>query len=200
MLYQSMSGDAASGTSTFTCQSSTISIESASTVYETAPMFFITNTNAVINLEGCTLTYGSNIFLKAAGTTGTNWGSSGSNGGVVTLNLKNQNIEGNFVVDNCSGLTINLVSSSITGTINSDKTGAKVEINLDEASTLTLTGDSYYTTLTNSKSDGTNIIYNDHKLEKYDESDIKTSSSSGTPSGSGTPPTKPSGSATPSGS
>ena len=115
MLYQSMSGDADSGTSTFTCQTSTISIDSSSTVYSTAPMFFITNTDAVINVEDCTLTYGSSIFLKAAGTS--EWGTSGSNGGVVTLNLKNQNVKGNFVVDASSGLTINLENSSIEGII-----------------------------------------------------------------------------------
>ena len=97
MLYQSMSGDADSGTSTFTCKSSTIEILSQSDVYSTAPMFFITNTDAEINLESCTFTYGSNIFLSSAGTS--EWGSSGTNGGVVTLNVKNQQIFGNFEVD-----------------------------------------------------------------------------------------------------
>ena len=42
-------------------------------------MFFITNTDASINLERCTFIYGSGIFLSAKGTT--EWGSSGSNGG-----------------------------------------------------------------------------------------------------------------------
>ena len=86
------------------------------------------------------------------------WGSTGSNGGVVTLNLKNQNVVGNFVVDEYSGLTINLENSSIQGTINSEKTGAKVAINIDESSTITLTGNSYYTSINNGKSDGSNII------------------------------------------
>ena len=95
MLYQSMSGDAASGTSTFNFKASTITIDSKSSVYSSAPMFFITNTDAVINLEGCSFTYGSSIFLDTKGTTA--WGTTGTNGGVVTLNLKNQNVEGNFV-------------------------------------------------------------------------------------------------------
>ena len=55
MLYQSMSGDADSGTSTFNCKSSTIKILSDSSVFSTASMFFISNTDAAINLEGCTL-------------------------------------------------------------------------------------------------------------------------------------------------
>ena len=58
----------------------------------------------MINLDSCSFTYGSNIFLKAGGTS--KWGNTGSNGGVVTLNLKNQNVVGNFVVDEYSGLTI----------------------------------------------------------------------------------------------
>ena len=186
MLYQSMSGDADSGTSTFTCQSSTISIDSSSRVYSTAPMFFITNTDAEINTEGCTYTYGSSIFLKAAGTS--RWGTSGSNGGVVTLNLKNQNIKGNFVVDESSGLTINLENSSIEGIINGDKTGAKVAIVLDSNSKITLTGNSYYTSLTNADSDGDNIIKGGYELTQYEEKSI--SRSSGGQSG-GKPPNRP---------
>jgi len=53
MLNQSMSGDADSGTSTFNCESSTIEILSGSNVYNLAPMFFITNTDASINLNNC---------------------------------------------------------------------------------------------------------------------------------------------------
>ena len=91
-LYQSMSGDADSGTSTFNCKDSKLEILSSSSVYNTAPMFFITNTQSIINLEKCNLSFGSKIFLTAQATS--QWGKSGSNGGTVTLNLKNQNIEG----------------------------------------------------------------------------------------------------------
>ena len=195
MLYQSMSGDADSGTSTFNCQSSTITIDSQSSVYDSAPMFFITNTDAMINIDSCTFTFGSNIFLKAGGTS--RWGSTGSNGGVVTLNLKNQNVVGNFVVDEYSGLTINLENSSIQGTINSEKTGAKVVINIDESSTITLTGNSYYTSINNGKSDGSNIIKGSYSFDSYEEKDIERPSGNGgsnPPSGgSGNPPEPPSG-------
>ena len=187
MLYQSMSGDADSGTSIFTCQSSTITIDSNSRVYSTAPMFFITNTDALINVEDCTLTYGSQIFLKAAGTD--RWGDSGTNGGVVTLNLKNQNVVGNFIIDSSSGLTINLENSSIEGIINGDKNGAKVEINLDSDSIITLTGNSYYTSLTNENTEGTNIIKGDYQFTQYDEKTI--SRPSGGQNGGNTPPNPP---------
>ena len=187
MLYQSMSGDADSGTSTFTCQSSTITIDSKSRVSSTAPMFFITNTDALINVEDCTLTYGSQIFLKAAGTE--RWGDSGTNGGVVTLNLKNQNVVGNFIIDSSSGLTINLENSSIEGIINGDKNGAKVEMNLDSDSIITLTGNSYYTSLTNENTEGTNIIKGDYQFIQYDEKTI--SRPSGGQNGGNTPPNPP---------
>ena len=168
MLYQSMSGDADSGTTTFNCESSTINILDESDVYESAPMFFITNTDASINLNDCQFSYGSSIFLSAEGTS--EWGTSGTNGGVVTLTLKNQNIEGDFVVDAYSGLTIKLTeSSTLKGKINTAKTAAKIEIIIDATSSIELTGDSYYTSLTNSGSENINV--GSYKWEKVDSSE-----------------------------
>ena len=177
MLYQSMSGDAASGTSTFNCDKSTIEIQSSSSVYSSAPMFFITNTQAKINLEECTFKYGSGVFLKAAGTS--EWGSSGSNGGVVTLTLTNQDIEGDIIVDSISSLTINLVGSSIKGKINEANTAAKLAINLDSDSKITLTGNSYYTSIVNEKTDGTNLINGTYKWTYTEEKEVKSSTNQG---------------------
>jgi len=174
MLYQSMSGDAASGTSTFNCDKSTIEIQSSSSVYSSAPMFFITNTQAKINLEECTFKYGSGVFLNAAGTS--EWGNSGSNGGVVTLTLTNQDIEGDIVVDAYSGLTINLIGSTITGKINAANTAAKIAISMDEDSSIILTGNSYYTSLVNEKTDGSNLVNGTYKWTASTEKEIKTSS------------------------
>ena len=205
MLYQSFSGDAATGTSTFNCKNSQMEILSSSSVYSSAPMFFITNTDSIINIENCSFSYGSNIFLSAKGTSA--WGNSGSNGGVVTLNLKNQKIEGNFYVDEYSGVTINLVNSQIKGTFNSDNNAAKLAIILDKDSSITLTGNSYYTSITNEDSTGNNINYgNNYSFTKSDGKEISRSSGNGnqgvnTQNGSGTPPngsgTPPNGSGTP---
>ena len=174
MLYQSMSGDAASGTSVFNCDKSTIEIQSSSSVYSTAPMFFVTNTQSKINLEECTFKYGSNIFLKAEGTS--EWGNSGSNGGVVTLTLTDQDIEGDFIVDGYSGLTLNLISSTIKGKINTANTAAKIAITLDSDSKITLTGNSYYTSLVNEKTDGSNLINGTYKWTVSEEKQIQSSS------------------------
>ena len=206
MLYQSMSGDAASGTSVFNCKNSKMEILSSSSVYSSAPMFFITNTDSVINLESCSFSYGSKIFLSAQGTS--EWGNSGSNGGVVTLNLKNQNIEGDFVVDIYSSVIINLINSQIKGTFNNAKTAAKLVVSLDKDSSIILTGNSYYTLLTNEDSSGKNINYGSYTFTKYDEKEISRSSGnqgSNQPAspqnGSGTPPNgssiPPNGSGTP---
>jgi hypothetical protein len=83
MIYQSMSGDAGEGTGTFTATDSSLSVSESSDVYKTAPMFFITNTDAVINLKNTKLSYGSGILISATSTS--EWGNSGSNGGNVTL-------------------------------------------------------------------------------------------------------------------
>ena len=165
MLYQSMSGDAESGTSTFNCKSSTMEILSTSSVYDSAPMFFITNTEALINLENCTFTYGSDIFLDAEGTS--EWGTSGSNGGTVTLALTNQNIEGDLVIDASSSLAVTMVNSTIKGKINNSKNSATISITLDSASTITLTGDSYISSLSNSDTTGSNINKGSYAFADY---------------------------------
>ena len=166
LIYQSMSGDADTGTSSFNCESSTIEILEDSSHYKTAPMFYITNTEANIALTGCTFTYGSGTFLKVDEGS---WGTSGSNGGTVTLTLTNQDITGDIVVGSSSSLTITLISSTIKGTINGDKTASKLSITLDSDSKITLTGNSYYTSLTNADSSGSNIITGSYTWSTYDE-------------------------------
>ena len=184
MLYQSMSGDADTGTSTFNCKSSTMEILSTSSVYDSAPMFFITNTEAVINLENCTFTYGSGVFLDAEGTS--EWGTSGSNGGAVTLKLTNQNIEGDLEIDTSSSLEVTMVNSTIKGKINNSKNSATISITLDSASKITLTGDSYISSLSNADSTGSNIIKGSYTFADYSGNEYTAtgseSNSSTTPS------------------
>ena len=152
-----------------------LEILSSSSVYNSAPMFFITNTQSIINLENCNLSYGSKIFLTAQGTS--QWGKSGSNGGIVTLNLKNQNIEGDFIIDSISSISINLVNSQIKGTFNSDNTASKLSINIDKDSSIILTGNSYYTSITNEDSTGKNIDSGNFQFIKSDEQENTNNSS-----------------------
>lgn len=147
MIYQSMSGDANEGTGTFSATDSTLTISKKSKIYETSPMFFITNTDAVINLENTKLNYGSNQLVTVSGNDG-EWGSQGSNGGNLTLNATNQILNGNISVDNISTASFILKGSTLTSTINSENNAKEVNLSLDSSSKWVVTGDSYVTTLT----------------------------------------------------
>lgn len=155
-LYQSMSGDAATGKAVFTAKDSTITTNKGDS-------FYVTNTTAEINLENNKIVNNDETgnFLRIQKDS---WGTSGSNGGTVTLNLTNQTADGNIVVDSISKLTMNLTNgSSYTGTINGENAG-EVELVLDKTSTITLTGDTYVTSFTNADTTNSNIKTNGHKL------------------------------------
>ena len=164
-IYQSMSGDADVGTSTFTAKDSELKIAEDSSVYKTAPMFHITNTACSINLENTKCSFGSGTFLESSGQN--QWGSEGSNGGVCELNTTNEDINGNIIVDSISSLTWNMKNTQFKGAINS--TG-NATVNVGEGSTWTLTGDSSVSSLTVSG----NIEYGDYSItvngQKYDSS------------------------------
>ncbi|MBR2543892.1 hypothetical protein IKG10_02460 [Candidatus Saccharibacteria bacterium] len=155
-LYQSMSGDAATGKAIFTAKNSTITTNKGDS-------FYVTNTTAEINLENDTIVNNDSTgnFLRIQKDS---WGNSGSNGGTVTLNMTNQKTSGNIVVDSISKLTMNLAnSSSFSGAINSDNTG-EVELTLDGSSEINLTGDTYIKSLTNADATNSNIHTNGYKL------------------------------------
>lgn len=164
-IYQSMSGDADVGTSTFTSKNSQLKIAEDSSVYTTAPLFHITNTACVINLENTECSFGSGVFLESSDQN--QWGSEGSNGGVCELNTDNENIEGNVIVDSISSLTWNMKNTQFKGAVNS--TG-NATVDVGEGSTWTLTGDSSLSGLTVSG----NIEYGDYSItvngQKYDSS------------------------------
>ena len=153
-IYQSMSGDAAEGVATFTAKNSTITTNNGDSIY-------VSNTSAIINLENNTfINNDSNgYFFRAQADA---WGKDGSNGGKATLNLTNQVIDGNIGVDEISSLTINMTSSSLKGII--DAKDGNVTVKLDKLSTITLTGDSYITSLDNADSSNSNINLNGYKL------------------------------------
>lgn len=168
MIYQSMSGDASEGTGTFSATDSTLSISKKSKVYKTSPMFFITNTDAVINLENTKLNYGSNQLVAVSGNDG-EWGSQGSNGGNLTFNATNQTLNGNISVDNISTASFVLKSSTLTSMINSENNAKEVNLSLDSSSKWVVTGDSYVTTLTLENNDLSLIEDNGHTIY-YDAS------------------------------
>ena len=155
-LYQSMSGDAATGEAVFTSKNSTITTNKGDS-------FYVTNTAATINLENNKIVNNDSTgnFLRIQKDS---WGVNGSNGGSVTLNLTNQTVEGNIVVDSISKLTMKLTNNSLfKGSANSNNEG-EVNITLDKTSTITLTNNTYVKSLTNEDTSNSNINLNGFKL------------------------------------
>lgn len=156
-LYQWQSGDASVGTSHFTATDSTITTNKGDTIY-------VTNTTSVIDLSGNTIVNkdSSGAFLRAESAA---WGSSGSNGGKVRLNMTSQSVSGDVVLDDISTLSWQMSSnSSYTGTINGSNKAKSVTLTLDSSSVLNLTGDSYVTSLSNADSTNSNIHLNGYTL------------------------------------
>ena len=157
-IYQSMSGDADVGTSTFTAKNSILSIESDSEYYKTAPMFHVTNTKAIINLESTELNYGGGLLLNVSGQS--QWGTVGSNGGEVSFNANSEILDGDIYVDSISSLNLTLTSTSFVGAINPDDDYGSTVVTIESGSDWTLDGDSHITSL---EKEG-EINYNGHTL------------------------------------
>ena len=156
-LYQSMSGDAAEGNSKFTAKNSKITTTNGDT-------FYITNTSAVIKLKNNTIknTDSEGNFLRAQADS---WGTSGSNGGDVTLVMTSQKASGNIVIDSISTLDMTMKSGSYyRGTINGDNSAKSIKLTLDKNSKIKLTGDSYVTSLEDEDADYSNINFNGYTL------------------------------------
>ena len=161
MIYQSMSGDADSGTSAFTMTGGTLTSKNGH-------VFHVTNTNAVITLTGVTLVNedSENVLLSVCAD---GW-SGGSN--IATLNAIKQALSGTILVGSDSELSLVLTDgSAFTGSILGSITNAEgesvstevgtVHVALDPTSTWTLTADTYVTSF---DGDAADIISNGYTL------------------------------------
>ena len=160
MIYQSMSGDADSGTSSF-------SMTGGSLTSKSGHMFHVTNTNAVINLSNVDLVNeGSDILISVCDD---GWSGAGN---IATLNADAQKLSGVILVGSDSTLTLNLNNgSAFEGTVSGEISNAKgavvstevgtVNVILDATSTWTLTADTYISSF---EGDTANVITNGYKL------------------------------------
>lgn len=162
MLYQSMSGDADVGTSSF-------SMKGGSLTAKAGDMFYVTNTQSVITLEDADLTLANGKLLTVEGNSSSRgWGTAGKNGAQVTFTAKDQKLEGEITVDTISTLDLTLSGSTeFDGTVNIVENAAGGEavennavVTVEKGSTWTLTGDCTITSLENK---GT-INFNGHKI------------------------------------
>lgn len=153
MIYQSMSGDAEVGTSSFSMTGSSLTAKNGD-------MFYITNTHSVISLSGVSITNedkDANLMTITGNSASHGWGSAGSNGAQAEVTASDQVLVGNIVVDTISTLDLTLSDgSTFTGTIHitdNEAGGTAVSDNavvtIDEGCTWTLTGDCTISSLTN---------------------------------------------------
>ena len=148
MIYQSMSGDADSGTSSFTMTGGRLTSNKGH-------VFHVTNTNAVINLSKVEIVNNDGDVLLSVCDDG--W-SGASN--IATLNASDQTLSGTILVGSDSTFTLNLKdNSTFTGTFSGSITNAAgstvstsvgtVNVTIESGSTWTLTADTYVSSLTN---------------------------------------------------
>lgn len=153
MIYQSMSGDADVGTSSF-------SMTGGNLTSNNSDMFYITNTDCTLSLSGVDIVNKDSdaYLMNITGNSASHgWGTAGANGAQVTFTADDQTLEGDIKVDSISTLNMTLSgNSTFTGTINIDENeegGEAVSDNavvtIEEGSTWTLTGDCTITSLTN---------------------------------------------------
>ncbi len=161
MIYQSMSGDADSGTSAFAMTGGKLTSRNGH-------VFHVTNTSAIITLSGVEIVNedGEGVLLSVCDD---GWSGAGN---VATLNARGQTLEGLLLVGNDATLTLNLTEGSVfTGTVSGAITNAKgdavstevgaVHVTVDGTSIWVLTGDTYIASFTG---DASSIVANGYTL------------------------------------
>lgn len=161
MIYQSMSGDADSGTSAFT-------MTGGSLTSKNGHVFHVTNTHAIISLENVAISNedSEGVLLSVCDD---GWNGAKNN---AALFAASQQLEGCILVGSNSKFSLTLTGGSgfvgsISGDIqNSSGTAVSTEVGevsvtLDDTSTWTLTADTYITSFTGSASQ---VISNGYQL------------------------------------
>ncbi len=161
MIYQSFSGDADSGTSF-------LNVNGGSLTNKNGHVFHVTNTNAVINLDGVKIVNqdANNVLMSVCDD-----GWSGASN-IATVNVAHQELDGNILVGENSQLTLNInANSTFTGAISGHITNVKgetvsskvgnVAVSLDDSSKWILTDD---TNISSFKGDISQITANGHSL------------------------------------
>lgn len=156
MIYQSMSGDADMGRSSFVMEGGTLTSYSGDMIY-------VTNTSCDIKLTAVDLALSNNALLKVSGNDARNgWGRVGDNGGDCNFTATNQELKGDIIVDKISSLKLLLDNNTrFTGSINTQNQGGAIHLKLDNNSQWVLTSDSYVTSL---ECASENIIKNGYNL------------------------------------
>lgn len=156
MLYQSMSGDAEVGQSSFTATGGSI-------LANAGDMFYVTNTTCAIALNNVALTLANDVLLNVCGNSNARgWGTAGANGGTCAFTVSGQTMNGNILVDEISSLDFSMLSGSVyTGAINPSGAAGTVNVTIEDGCQWILTGDCYITSFTGSVA---NIVTNGYAV------------------------------------
>lgn len=163
MLYQSMSGDAEEGTSSF-------SMEGGSLLSHKGDVFYVINTDCTIQLDNVKIQNEdpAGALLRISGNSGSRgWGKAGANGGRARFTVQNQQMEGNILVDSISRLAMTLGKNSRwDGALLQEKNDqghdndAGADLTIEKGATWNMTADSTVHTLRNEGK----IVTNGHTL------------------------------------
>lgn len=140
-----MSGDADVGTAVFTMIGGSLSAV-------VGPIFYVTNTEAVVVLEHVSVTGQSGVLLNCS----TNWwGTANENGGHLNFTANAVSLSGTVTADWISSISLTLLNNSeLSGDV------INAAVNIDTTSSWIVTGDSALTTLTASVDSETFTISN----------------------------------------
>lgn len=156
MLYQSSSGNTETGTASFTMTDGSLTSNKGA-------LFFVTNTDADVNLTDVSIKNNSDTLISAE--TSEKWGINGQNGGKLNFTTNSENLKGKVICDNISSIIMTLKNNTaFTGSINTDNKLKNVKINLDNTSKWIVNENSYVQVLADSDRSLANIKSNGHTI------------------------------------
>lgn len=127
MLHRDASGDADDA-------GGTLSLTGGRFATENGALFYVTNGAGHVHLEGVRLRAGSGVLARAGAD---RWGSQGANGGHLFLDARKEDLAGDLLADERSGIDAKLLDhSTLTGRV------VNASLSLDATSRWKVTGDS----------------------------------------------------------
>lgn len=136
-IYMDSAGNSATNSGTFTMINGSLTCDDGE-------LFYVSNATANISLTNTDVDT-NGTFLRAEASS---WGTAGVNGGKITLNAENQDIDGDIYLDGVSDMNMYLNENAyFTGAINPSGTNARIYVSINNSKWV-LTGDSHIDSLT----------------------------------------------------
>ena len=154
-LYQSGSGDADSGTSSFAMSGGSLTLAFKNESGYKRSAFHITNTTAKVSLTSVDIEADDKDYLIQCDGNSAGWGTAGSNGGTCAFTAASQDLSGDIMVDTISALALTLKNGSVwtgkstiaTNSVNTSPTTAPFTLTVASGCKWVVTGDSSVSSL-----------------------------------------------------